>query len=56
MAVTPEGHKEEGGGTAARWLPSPHSSQATVKKPQVSSLRPLCEAMTDQQCGLTSLT
>ncbi|XP_070283223.1 LOW QUALITY PROTEIN: NACHT, LRR and PYD domains-containing protein 6 [Myotis yumanensis] len=31
-------------------------SQAAAKKPQASSLRPLCEAMTDQQCGLTSLT
>ncbi|CAK6449560.1 unnamed protein product [Pipistrellus nathusii] len=32
------------------------SSQATAGKPQASSLRPLCEAMTNQQCGLTSLT
>ncbi|XP_037017219.2 NACHT, LRR and PYD domains-containing protein 6 isoform X2 [Artibeus jamaicensis] len=32
------------------------SSQATTRKPQASSLHPLCEALTDQQCGLTSLT
>ncbi|XP_045039443.2 NACHT, LRR and PYD domains-containing protein 6 isoform X2 [Desmodus rotundus] len=32
------------------------SSQATTRKPQASSLRLLCEALTDQQCGLTSLT
>ncbi|XP_036884361.1 NACHT, LRR and PYD domains-containing protein 6, partial [Sturnira hondurensis] len=32
------------------------SSQATTRKLQASSLRPLCEALTDQQCGLTSLT
>ncbi|KAK1335394.1 LOW QUALITY PROTEIN: hypothetical protein QTO34_003180 [Cnephaeus nilssonii] len=31
-------------------------SQATARKPQASSLRPLCEAIADQQCGLTSLT
>ncbi|KAF6333727.1 NLR family pyrin domain containing 6 [Rhinolophus ferrumequinum] len=32
------------------------SSQATMRKPQTSPLRPLCEAMTDQHCGLKSLT
>ncbi|XP_039732881.1 NACHT, LRR and PYD domains-containing protein 6 [Pteropus medius] len=32
------------------------SSQATGRKPQASPLRPLCEAMADQQCGLNSLT
>ncbi|XP_004441151.1 PREDICTED: NACHT, LRR and PYD domains-containing protein 6 [Ceratotherium simum simum] len=32
------------------------SSQATRGRPQASPLRPLCEAMTDQQCGLNSLT
>ncbi|XP_072826784.1 NACHT, LRR and PYD domains-containing protein 6 isoform X2 [Vicugna pacos] len=32
------------------------SSQATIRKPLGSPLRPLCEAMMDQQCGLNSLT
>ncbi|XP_066220069.1 NACHT, LRR and PYD domains-containing protein 6 isoform X1 [Saccopteryx leptura] len=32
------------------------SSQSATRKPQASPLRPLCDAMTDQQCGLTSLT
>ncbi|KAF6105119.1 NLR family pyrin domain containing 6 [Phyllostomus discolor] len=32
------------------------SSQGSTRKPQPSSLHPLCEALTDQQCGLTSLT
>lgn len=31
-------------------------SQASKKQPVGSPLRPLCEAMTDQQCGLSSLT
>ncbi|KAM7084685.1 NACHT, LRR and PYD domains-containing protein 6 [Molossus nigricans] len=37
-------------------LSSSSDPPATTKKPQASSLRPLCEAMTDKQCGLTSLT
>ncbi|XP_021547859.1 NACHT, LRR and PYD domains-containing protein 6 isoform X1 [Neomonachus schauinslandi] len=32
------------------------SSQATMRKPQASPLRSLFEAMTDQHCGLNSLT
>ncbi|XP_019490091.1 PREDICTED: NACHT, LRR and PYD domains-containing protein 6 isoform X1 [Hipposideros armiger] len=32
------------------------SSRATMRKPKASALRPLCEAMTDQHCGLKSLT
>ncbi|XP_045626687.1 NACHT, LRR and PYD domains-containing protein 6 isoform X1 [Ursus americanus] len=32
------------------------SSQATMRKPQASALRSLFEAMTDQHCGLNSLT
>ncbi|XP_077915239.1 NACHT, LRR and PYD domains-containing protein 6 [Halichoerus grypus] len=32
------------------------SSQATMRKPQVSPVRSLFEAMTDQHCGLNSLT
>uniref|UniRef100_A0A8D0Z4I8 NACHT, LRR and PYD domains-containing protein 6 n=1 Tax=Sus scrofa TaxID=9823 RepID=A0A8D0Z4I8_PIG len=32
------------------------ASRATVRKPLGSPLRPLCEAMVDQQCGLSSLT
>ncbi|KAM8812490.1 NACHT, LRR and PYD domains-containing protein 6 isoform 2-T2 [Rhynchonycteris naso] len=35
---------------------SSSSSHSTMKKPQASPLHPLCKAMTDQQCGLTSLT
>uniref|UniRef100_A0A8C0WFL8 NACHT, LRR and PYD domains-containing protein 6 n=1 Tax=Castor canadensis TaxID=51338 RepID=A0A8C0WFL8_CASCN len=35
---------------------SPRGSRSTKKKLPVSLLRPLCEAMTDQQCGLSSLT
>ncbi|KAM8812491.1 NACHT, LRR and PYD domains-containing protein 6 isoform 3-T3 [Rhynchonycteris naso] len=37
-------------------LSSSSSSHSTMKKPQASPLHPLCKAMTDQQCGLTSLT
>ncbi|XP_007947564.1 NACHT, LRR and PYD domains-containing protein 6 [Orycteropus afer afer] len=32
------------------------NSRATQRQPSASPLRPLCEAMTDQQCGLSSLT
>ncbi|XP_004603211.2 NACHT, LRR and PYD domains-containing protein 6 [Sorex araneus] len=32
------------------------SSAAPTRKPPISLLRPLCEAITDQQCGLSSLT
>ncbi|KAI5929623.1 NACHT, LRR and PYD domains-containing protein 6 [Manis javanica] len=32
------------------------SSRSASRNPQASALRPLCEAMTSQQCGLKSLT
>lgn len=34
----------------------PSSSRSASRNPQASALRPLCEAMTSQQCGLKSLT
>lgn len=57
--LTPEDRRKEGGtcsGQRASSPPFPRSSPATARKPQASSLRPLCEAMIDKQCGLTSLT
>ncbi|XP_055987585.1 NACHT, LRR and PYD domains-containing protein 6 [Sorex fumeus] len=56
LAVAPEKKKKSLVKRLTGSLGGYSSSAAPTRKPPISLLRPLCEAITNEQCGLSSLT